>query len=235
MPDLHAVYLKKTEVMKRLVYLVSHGYTRYAEGSVEPEKAEALATRFEDRYAIGRDTMQRYRARKKGQANSMLVMWPESETSIRWWLLVTEGTSLVTQVEPLKHYTASKIQLTGYELVKLPRPGKEHDLTWRMTKATFQDWQDRLVKAVKHRRDDLLDQCIHSLRRLPGFSQVRKQAFELVKLAEGHWRKVHGNSVPFPHKFNLGWAGTHQKPQTADVRDIKPRRKRRPPVAVAGA
>lgn len=232
-PDIHGVFVSKTEAMKRLVYLIAHGYTRYTTGVIPVSKSASLVMKFQDRYAIDRDSMQRYRSRKKGEANAFLVMWGEKDaTELRWWLLVTEGQGTVTDLETLHDVGDKKhrIELTGYEVIRLPREGRAPDWTWRMTSDTCAQWQERLRASVRHKREDLLNQAIWSLRRVPGFSQVRKQAFSLVKAAEGDWKRVRGNGEPFPHTFALGFEGRHRaatKVQTADLAK-KSRRKAAP-------
>lgn len=84
----------KTDLMRRLLHLASHGYDYWISGEIQPTKVEALAFKFLDRYHTNRTEMKRYRAKKRGEANTQLVMWQDQKdkkSPVYWWLLVTPG------------------------------------------------------------------------------------------------------------------------------------------------
>lgn len=219
------VYIYKTDAMRRLVYLVSHGYTRHTSGMVSPAKAEGLALKFSDRYGIERTSQQRFRSKAKGQANAFLVLWAESKETVRWWLLATPGEGLVSQLEELKDVTdkRSRITLTGYELVQMPRKGRLADWTWRMTPDNREAWQERLKTAVRSGNDELMRQALHSLKRVPAFAESRREAFSLLRLAEAEWQRVQSGEWPYGKAY-IGWFGRFQKGDTLPLDTFSKRR-----------
>ena len=116
------VFIYKTDAMRRILQLVSRGYTRYKNGVSEPRKLQNLIYKFEDRYGVNRTTQQRYRAKAKGEANAQLVLWL-SDNVINWWLLVTAGEGAVKDLELLRdtEQRFERIELTGYSLSKIPK------------------------------------------------------------------------------------------------------------------
>lgn len=222
------IYKHKTDLMRELVRLVSHGYQQWTAGSVEAKKLEALQLKFGDRYAVTATAQQRYRAKAKGQANAHLVMWPDESGAVVWWLLVTEGTGLAHDLEQLQdcREKRSRIEVTGYELVKVPKKlsQKERELekqgkpvkkaahwTWRMTRENEEAWKERLRTATRRGKDDLILQALHSLKRVPGFSEARRQAFALESFAKAEWKRTQRTDWPYESLY-VGWLGQYQKP-----------------------
>lgn len=212
-PDI-AIIQHKTDAMRAILLRVSRAYTRYTTGTIHPKKAKALELKFTDRYEIDRSNQQRYRMKTKGIASSHLVMWQESETEIRWWLLVTAGNgdSLVEQLETLQDATGKKtrIELTGYELVKTPRKGSQAQWSWRMTAENVASWEERIQTHVRHKSEDKLRQDLYSLSRVPGFSESRKQAYALIRLAEQDWQRTQKGDFPIEKKF-IPFVGRYKK------------------------
>ena len=192
------IYKNKTDLMKSIIRLVGGGYYyQFTQGEVPIKKAQALTLKFSDRYQTNLTAQQRYRRKKKKQANSFLLMCPDHERPIfHWFLLVTEGEGLVHQMESLQDVRAKKshqrLHLTGYELVKTPRKGKNAKplWTWRMSNENFEAWQERLRSVIRGKRDEGLRQAWYSLRRVPGFSECRKQAYQLARYAQDEWRRT---------------------------------------------
>jgi hypothetical protein len=206
----------KTDAMRKVQLLVSRGYSRYVSGEIDRRKAKALYLKFLDRYEVERSHQQRYRMKLAGVANSHLVMWlnPESK-KVHWWLLATAGEGLVTDVENLKDATAkkSRIELTGYELLKAPRKDLPAAWTWQMTSENYKAWQERIRAAVRHKSDDLIRQALYSLKRVPRFSQSRKQAFALVSLMKKEWKRTQKGELPYPGIF-IGFYGKYKRAET---------------------
>ena len=211
------IFQYKTDLMRELIRLVSHGYISWCSGSIEPKKAEGLMLKFHDRYAVNATSQQRYRRKTKDQANARLLMClDESGESVLWWLVATSGEGLVHQLETLMNATEKKtrLEITGYELVKTPRSGRSAQWTWRMTKETELAWKERIRTAIrgKHQSDELIQQALYSLRRVPGFAESRRQAFSLVRFAQGEWKRHRRSEWPYPDIF-VGWVGQFKKPQ----------------------
>lgn len=219
---MHAVHRRKTGAMRELQHLVSRGHTRWVGGEVVPRKLEALALKFADRYAIDRSAQQRWRCKKRGLANASLVSWFDSENDrVLWWLLVTPGSGLVEDLEKLAETgnKRSRITLTGYELVKAPRRGKEAAWTWRMTKATEEAWRERVRTVFRHGTEDQCRQALYSLSRVPGFHGARSQAWELIQQTRADWKRSQPDEWPFG-KVLIPWVGRYKSADTMDVRQF---------------
>jgi hypothetical protein len=217
------ILLHKTDALRRLLHLVSHGYTRYTAGQVDPKKAEALALKFADRYAVTATEMQRYRRKQAGQANAALVLFGSGKGTelLAWWLLVTPGEGLVAQLETLRDATAKGQRIIwpggDYELVKTPRKALEASWTWRMTPATVEAWEERIKTAIRTHNDEALRQALHSLRRVPGFRDTRAQAFALAKLIKKEWSR-RGDFL-YADVF-VGFLGRYTKAERRLVADV---------------
>ena len=220
----------KTDALRRLQYLVTHGYTHWISGTVSPKQIEALTLKFSDRYRVDATDMQRYRAKKKGEANCQLVIF-QGETALHWWLLATPGEGLVYQLETLKDANAKGQRITwpenDYELVKEPRKAAKASWTWRMTAECFEAWQERLKNAVRRvHSDDALTQALWSLKRVPGFRESRRQAFSLVAYAKAEWARSRKGEWPHGEIF-IGWQGRYKKPTTTPIDTIVAKAKRK--------
>ena len=211
------VFIYKTDAMRRILQLVSRGYTRYTTGQSHPKKLQSMIYKFEDRYGINRTTQQRYRAKVKGEANAQLVLWLSSDDVVEWWLLVTSGEGVVKDLETLLNTTqrSERIEVTGYSLSKRPRKESGSAWTWRMTDDNYTAWQERLRTAVVSKNDELIRQAMFSLKRTPAFSGSRKQAFALFRYAKAHWKKINGSEWPYEDIY-IGWFGKFQKAKILD-------------------
>lgn len=226
------IFTHKTDAMRQILNMVSRGYSRYTSGEIPSKKAEAMHIKFCTRYRIDMTSQQRWRAKARGEANAFFVAWKDGDI-VHWWLLATPGEGLIEDVEILHDVSAKKhrIEITGYELVRTTRPqtqkfqGAER-WTWRMTKETYQGWEDRLKAAVRHFSDDGMRQAIYSLRRVPVFSESRKQAFALAKLAKDDWKRIKKDEWPYGD-VRLGWFGRFKAGETVSLESLrkKPRSK----------
>jgi len=123
-------------------------------------------------------------AKKKGQANAKLLMYPKPYSNeFLWWLLVTDGTGNAEKLEKLKSAIAPKTRLQwldDYEIVAIMREGRTTpNITWRMTKKCYNAWHTRIRQAIRSNADDKLRQATWSLHRVPGFSELRLQVKQL--------------------------------------------------------
>lgn len=217
------IFKHKTDYMREVVRLVAHGYHWYTSGTTDPKKLSALMLKFDDRYSINATPQQRYRRKAKGECNAHFLVWQDDTGSVLWLLLVTEGEGVVRQLEDLRDCREKKtrIGLTGYELVKTPRKGEgaSAQWTWRIDSENYAAWEERLKTAVRKwhpHNDDLIKQALWSLRRVPGFSESRHQAFALEKFAQGQWKRTQRGDWPFEGVF-IGWLGRYQKPTLLDI------------------
>ncbi len=118
------LYPHKTDAMRKLQNLVSRGHARWTAGQIEPRKLPALCLKFADRYGIERPAQQRWRAKAQVEASAHLVFWPGEPQRVHWWLVVSPGGGLVVELEQLQDAGRQRIEVTGYELVRMPRQGR---------------------------------------------------------------------------------------------------------------
>jgi len=215
------IFTHKTDAMRQILNMVSRGYSRYTTGEVQITKAEALYLKFSDRYGIAMTAQQKWRAKERGEANAHFVAWIEDET-IHWWLLATNGQGVINDLEKLQDASDKKtrIEITGYELVKTPREGAKAQWSWRMTTQTYQDWESRLKAAVRHFSDDGMRQAIYSLKRVPAFAESRRQAFTLAKLAKEDWKRIKRDEWPYGEVY-LGWFGQYKKADALPLASLR--------------
>ena len=220
------IFKHKTDFMREVVRLVAHGYHWHTTGTTDPKKLSGLMLKFDDRYSINATPQQRYRRKAKGECNTHFLALPDEAGAVFWLLLVTEGEGVIRQLESLQDCCEkkSRIQLTGYELVKTPRKGEgaTAQWTWRIDSENYAAWEERLKTAVRKwhpHNDDLLKQALWSLRRIPGFSEARRQGFTLESYAKAQWKRVQHGEWPFEGVF-IAWLGRYQKPTLIDLPDL---------------
>lgn len=215
------IFKHKTDFMRQLMNSVSKGYFFYTSGNIDPKKFESLHYKFCDRYQIDRNTQQRYRAKLKGICNSKLIAWLDGD-SVQWVLLVTDGEGLVGQLESLSDVRNKKSRLTvdAYELVKEPRKGQEAAWTWRMCANAYREWEERIKTSIRQKNEDRIRQALWSLKRIPGFRSVRQQAFKLLSMAKGEWKRSMRSEWPHGDIF-IGWQGRFKKPALISLEEIK--------------
>ena len=211
------VFVYKTDAMRKILQLVSRGYTRHTKGEIKSNKLQSMIFKFEDRYGISRTTQQRYRAKASGQANSQLVLWLSDDHVVSWFLLVTPGEGVIENVEDLKDTKKKKqrLEVTGYKVSKMARKDRNPSWTWRMTHDNRKAWEERLRTAVVAKNDELIRQAMFSLKRTPAFAESRREAFKLFNDTKSHWKKIHGEPWPFDDIF-IGWFGKFQKAKILD-------------------
>lgn len=195
------VYLSKVAVMRRMQHHVSHGYYYWNAGSVPAGKAMKLAAKFSENYAVDRSTNQRYRAREKGEPNTVLFFYPKANSlDLYWFLLATDGNkdSPVFTLEKMKDTRLKGQRLhwnNEYEVSRHNRKGNEKpSFSWQMTADNWKAWQERIKKAGTSRDTSLMRQAWWSLYRTPGFALIRKQVGQLTVQCRKEWRRNHKDS-----------------------------------------
>ena len=193
----HQVFVYKTDAMKSLQSLVAKsGYSRYTTDVIDTGKLEKLIYRFEDRYDIHANKQKRYRQKKDGLCNSKLVLLKENKYQVRFWLLVTPGSGVIEDLENLVGVTDKKnrLELTGYELVRIQKNDAVR-WTWRITKNNYEEWQQRIQNACRHKSDEQVRQIIYSLQKMPVFSEMRLQAYALFRELQAQYRRYFTNDL----------------------------------------
>lgn len=194
------VFTKKTALMQRLADLVRTGHALYVEGTIEQAKAPYFAHKLDQLYQVGQTRLVASRRRATGDAAFRLLMLAdEAGQPLRWWLLRTVGNMPAeAHREKWRDALKDRITLTGYELVRQPRPGKAvASWTWRYTKGREEDLRHSIVRAVRTRRDDELRQLVQSIWRTPGFAAARAQVKKMGQLIESEWKRSRGTD-PMP-------------------------------------
>ncbi|MBB3105426.1 hypothetical protein [Azomonas macrocytogenes] len=220
-----SIITHKTDAMRKLQLLVARGHSRWTAGQVEPRKLQALTLKFSDRYGTEKTAQQRWRSKAKGEASSHLVLWQEQPSDlvaapVHWWLVVTPGVGLVSDLEQLQDARRQRLSLTGYELAQMPRKGRLASWTWRMTAENYAVWEERLRTIIRHNDELGISQSLHSLRRTPPFAESRRQAFDLGRLAQAEWKRTKRGLCPYDGLY-VGWFGRFQAAAKAPLK--KPR------------
>jgi hypothetical protein len=214
------VFTKKTDAMRRIVHLVSHGYIYHTCGSIDQKKVLGFIRKLTDLYELDTTPKQRHKNKSKGMANSDLILLKMDENICHWWLLSTPGSGVIFQLENMKDATNRKERIMsndgGYELVKTPRKELRASWTWRMTSNTVEAWQDKIKRSIRTRDNESLKHILDSLRRVPGFRECRKQAFSLVNLIKSEWNRSRSESFPFPDVF-IGFIGKFKKTVSVEI------------------
>lgn len=217
---MYPVFTYKTDMMKKIQQLVSRGgYSRYTTGTIEIKKLDKFLYKLEDRYRINATRQMRYRAKQRGEANVEIVMWKENDL-VHFWLMVSLGAGVIEDMEKLHSVTDKKhrITVTGFELVRTQRSEKAR-WTWRMSKENYADFEVRIKNACRHKNDDHIRQCIYSLERMPVFSEMRQQAFELFKFLKGEYKRAYSQKFPFP-ELKKNFHGRFKSPTSLSAIDL---------------
>lgn len=190
------VFIKKAPYMQRIADLVRSGHTVYTNGVVEKEKGLNLVKKFSTRYAINIDKMAASRDRKAGLSSCrLLILNLESDPdNLTWILLINKGSDFdIEDGEKWKSALSDRIQLTGYELVRLTRAGsKSPRWTWKYTKSMHDYLRNEIIMSIRNKRDDKVEQLIHELWRTPGFSGARDQVKKFGELIRAEWKRSRG-------------------------------------------
>lgn len=193
------VHIHKTVFMQRVLDAVSHGYHWHTSGTVPLDKAQRLADKFAEHYAIHRNENQRAYAKRKRECNTRLFLYaPPQAKVLAWFLLATDGDGRIHEEERLRHAqdARGRIRLDDdYELIRRTRKSDKGGGTvwsWRMTKDCERRWRERIISACRQSHALAITQAIGSLYRVPGFSGIREQTGALIALARAEWRRRHG-------------------------------------------
>ena len=193
------ILTKKTVFMQRISDLVRTGHNHYVQGVIPLEKAGFLAAKFEQRFHVQRNKLEASRARKRGEHSARLLFWlPDESLQVHWILLFSPG-SVIDDSEKWRYALSDRIQITGYELVRLTKPGADHPAwTWRYTRNQYELLRTAVVLAIRRKRDDELRQLIHTLWRSPGFAGTRAQVKKVADVIRAEWKRTRGKNETMP-------------------------------------
>ena len=193
MTDDWFVFTRKTALMQRIADLVRTGHLQYVCGEIDIAKAAGLTKKFSSAYQVCQTRLQASRQRSSGNASFRLLLWHQTGSDVvGWWLLHTRGrTPEQAQRERWRDAVRERIEMTGYELVRLTRPGAHApSWTWRYTAEREQQLRAAVIDAIRAKRDDLLAELIATIWRTPGFAGARAQVKKMRDLIFAEWRRA---------------------------------------------
>jgi hypothetical protein len=185
MPASTPIARSKTAALSRVLDTIPKGYCRYTRGTVSVSKAESMARKFHLRYGIGCTPAQRVTRRKRGLANTLLVMyWPEGCQQVEWLMLATDGEGMEGETL-LGIADKPRPVWLGYELVRRPERGRTA-WTWRRPSREMAE-QYALIAEHSNKRDiNSLGGLLQTIANQPGFHGVREQSKRLFLEARRH-------------------------------------------------
>lgn len=142
----------KTAALTRVLDLVPRGYTRFIQGFIPTEKTQHLADKFHTKFGIGCTPAQRITRKKKGIANTALVLYaPEGCTTVEWVLLATDGTCPEDESLQLVTDRRHRMSFLGYELVRRSHRGRVA-WTWKRPRKVQADLYEQLYELAQTSR-----------------------------------------------------------------------------------
>ena len=200
----------KTIVMQRIQQAATRGYCLYTYGSIPFKKAPAFADKMASKYGVDLNENQRGYRRRLKRANAFLYLYPKKDSDLLlWWLMATEGEGVVHTEESLKSIFNKHERLCwdgDYELVVMPKENSKPTITWRMTRACYKDWNDRVRKSIRQKyTDDKARQAVWSLGRAPGFSGIRSQVKRLHAVFRAEWKRTRRDTDVMPAIPSIGY------------------------------
>lgn len=204
--------VNKAQTMRYLMEMVQRGYRYWISGVIPIDKAAALARKFKERYHCDVSESTRWRNKKQGEANTVLIMYPQVPgqdqpiTHVLWWLLITSGTGSVFEEEYTTiqdaHDKHGRLRWQQqFVLVHRQRPreyGGQWHLTWEMQKPYYVHLHERITGLASGRipktrihatRTEQLEAEIADMLRMPGFNGVRLQEMSILKEARKLWHQ----------------------------------------------
>lgn len=85
----------KRATMRILLETVERGSRHWIGGTIPSAKAEQFAHKMAQRYHTDASQATRARRKQKGEANTTLILYPENDSTLRYWLLATQGRGVV--------------------------------------------------------------------------------------------------------------------------------------------
>lgn len=199
----------KAACLRILLETVERGSRHWTGGTVHVDKALQLADKFALLYGADARPAQRSAARSRYRAASQVFFWPDSPSTLCWWLLASDGDGVVHEREKLRNAWAAGERLpfgTEMRLVRRQRPreqGGSKRWTWVLSPEAY----ERHLEAIKtlsrshgpdSRVGERLDRLVHALRALPGFAGIREQKVALQQAGREAWCRTHRVDEPFP-------------------------------------
>lgn len=190
-----SVMTHKTVLMQQIQNWARVGFHWFHSGAVSADAALSWARKADRYYAVSLDRNQRARAKALGEGRAIILMHEIEGSGELWWILMVTPPNRshpAHQLEPLKNAfdSASRIQLTGYELCHVTKRGCSAPvLTWRMTAVAYEARREEILDTVRRGGSRELRRLIVSLWRSPGFFGIRQQVGHCVALLRSEFRR----------------------------------------------
>ena len=199
----------KAACLRVLLETVERGSRHWTGGTVHVDKALQLADKFALLYGADATPAQRSVARGRYRAASQVFFWPNSPSTLRWWLLVSDGDGLVHERERLQDaWEAGQRLAFGPEMRLVRRQrAREQGGSKRWTWVLSPEAYERHLEAIRalsrshgpdSRVGERLDRLVKSLKALPGFAGIREQKVALQRAGREAWCRTHRADEPFP-------------------------------------
>lgn len=200
--------VSKRACMRILLETAQRGSRYWQSGTVSPDKALGFAHKMARLYHADANQAQRAYAKKRGLANTSLVMFAETEDAILWWLLVTPGTGAVHEQEKLLDAHSGRgalIWRDQYLLRQEQRPrhhGGGRTWTWALAPQRMEMLMTAMKQlaaapgAANSRVDDLAE-LVRAVMRMPGYYGIRQQQLELLRVGRETWARTHAKEATF--------------------------------------
>jgi hypothetical protein len=195
----HFVFTKKTVYMQRIGDFVRSGHSSYVQGRISIEKAGFLVAKFEERFSISSTKLEASRSRRAGLSSTRLLLLRQDEQGELDWVLLHFQGSIVDVSEKWRDALSDRVNVTGYELVRLTKPEEPHPVwTWRYTKHRYDDLRNEIIDCIRRRDDRNLEQLIATTWRSPGFYGIRGQVKKFKELIQAEWKRTRGSKDGMP-------------------------------------
>lgn len=206
------IFTSRTAWMQRCSDLARNGHVWYIRGTCPPVKAGFLWDKFDRLYDIGYDKLQASRARKTGLASSRFLLLARKDfglgaADLEWILMRTDGKlnpAAQDAREKWQDLRENRIQVDGFEMVRLTRPGAaKPSWTWRYSRKLHDDLRNILIHSIRSKHDGELKIAIDRIWRAPGFSGIRDQGKKFMQLIQGEWKRTRtADTMPeLPERF----------------------------------
>lgn len=188
------IHVHKAGVMQHLAQYAARGYVYHFQGCVSAARIGNLVSKFEREYSINRNKDHRYRQKKLGRANAIMIAHPIYQTmNFCWIVALTEGSHRAFELEQIQDARQQRERLQfldRFEMYRQPRTGGKISWSWRLSQQEFADYKTGILTAIRNRSDDReLIRIGEAIQKLPGFRGIRSHAYELMKFIEMEWKR----------------------------------------------
>ncbi len=230
------VYSQTDAFMSAIIDQVRNGYTRYAMGTVAPEKVASMTAKMALFYKTDADRNERFRMKQNKLAPARLLLRErKSHSDLQWVLLVYHlGETPAEMGEKLLDICkkGTRIVIDDFELVqridsKTAPKGKGPNKkpctrwTWQIAGHTERTIRERIIEAIRTHNDKELHIVQLELWNMPGFAMIRHQIGKATALARAEWGRIRAEQwkgwperLAYIKKKELAKVGQYWQPLT---------------------